>query len=414
MVNDSDPDDLGATTPVPNSIPLPAETAKLFASRPASATAATLIAAHAASLSEFKRGGDIPALSSAGPSTGKSPAAGSELNPFPDLAADQSASRTTRKAAGQSSAIAESETSTLVSGESSRAAVADPTPASLSQNLNLQSAMVGAVTQNKTYSDLLKDSTSEQSASDLSAASSQSATKTGTSDKASLSQQNAGRDSHATGPSQAFAFDSGQVTQMTAGKADISVGQNAPAQAAPISGSGIANVVSTTPNDHSPADGNNAVAPGTDETLSPQDVIPTFQLGSVQKARLVQNLSDTELRMGIQAGEFGKVDIRASINQGQISARIFVEHNELGKALAETLPQLHEKLSVEHRVDAQIQFYNTGSSHSNGADRQPHQQQQGTQEQNGTALQDADDFPLADTTQEPSGIATTKGLDMQA
>jgi hypothetical protein len=201
---------------------------------------------------------------------------------------------------------------------------------------------------------------------------------------------------------------------MTAGKTDTSIGQNAPAQAVPVSGSVIANAVSTTPNDHSPADGNTAVVPGTDETAYPQNVTPAFQLGAAQKARLVQNLSDTELRMGIQAGEFGKVDIHASINQGQISARIFVEHNELGKVLAETLPQLHEKLSVEHRVDAQIQFYNTGSSHSNGADRQQHQQQQGTQDQNGTVLMDADDFPLADIMHEPSGIATPGGLDMQA
>jgi hypothetical protein len=128
---------------------------------------------------------------------------------------------------------------------------------------------------------------------------------------------------------------------------------------------------------------------------------------------LVQQLSESELRVGIQTGEFGKIDIHTSISQSQISARIYIEHDELGKAIAGTLPQLHEKLSVDHHMDAQIEVFNAGSGHSNGTDRHQHQQQQRTPEQNGPASRDGDDpKPKIGTVQEAPSTAITLGLDM--
>jgi 4-diphosphocytidyl-2C-methyl-D-erythritol kinase len=118
--------------------------------------------------------------------------------------------------------------------------------------------------------------------------------------------------------------------------------------------------------------------------------------------------------MGIQAGEFGKIGIHTSVSQGQISARIYVEHNDLGKAISEALPQLHEKLTVEHRMEAQIQLYNTGSGSSYGTEQQKQQQQQKTQEQNLTGSQDADEIYPAEVAQELTSSAAAGGLDMHA
>ena len=266
--------------------------------------------------------------------------------------------------------------------------------------------MVGAVAQNKSYSEMMKDPSGHSTGL---AGPSQTATKAGASDKTALSQQNDGRASHTAG--QASSINSDQLTPLESVKVDNSGGQNPQVQG--VSGSGNANTVSEPFKDHGAVNGNSA-APSADETAYPQADVTPLPMSPAQTLRLVQNLSDTEMRMGIQAGEFGKIDIHTSINQSQISARIYVEHDELGKALAETLPQLHEKLSVEHRVDAQIQLYNSGSSYSSGSDRQQHQQQQGAREQEGTVFQGAGDSPLAETVQEPSDIVTARGLDMEA
>ena len=131
---------------------------------------------------------------------------------------------------------------------------------------------------------------------------------------------------------------------------------------------------------------NTASAPETHKTAA--EISVTSPLGSVQTARLVQHLSDTELHVGIAAGEFGKIDIHTSVSESQISARIYVEHDDLKAALVGSLPQFHEKLSAEHRLDAQIELYNTGPNFSNGSDRQ--QQQQRTPEQHRPASLDTE------------------------
>ncbi|HXW90257.1 MAG TPA: flagellar hook-length control protein FliK [Terriglobales bacterium] len=72
-------------------------------------------------------------------------------------------------------------------------------------------------------------------------------------------------------------------------------------------------------------------------------------LSSLQAAKLVERAGQTELRVGIPAGEFGSVDIRTSMGRNQFTAEISVERAELGRALTAELPGLHNRLA-EHRV----------------------------------------------------------------
>jgi hypothetical protein len=207
----------------------------------------------------------------------------------------------------------------------------------------------------------------------------------------------------------------GMVKQVVAtAQADGSLVQNPPPQSGPMVVTTNASLASnTTINEYSPDKNTPPNPPLAGEPAQAQSEInATVPLGSAQTARLVQNLSETEWRVGIHAGEFGKVDIHTFVNQSQISARIYVEHDEFGKALAAGLPQLHEKLSVEHRMDAQIELYNSGSSYSGGTDRQQ-QQQQRMFEQNQAISRDLDDTGSgAETVPEPSDTLMTSGLDM--
>ena len=206
----------------------------------------------------------------------------------------------------------------------------------------------------------------------------------------------------------------GMVKQVVAtAQADGSLVQNPPPQNGPVVVTTNASLASnTTVNEYSPDKNTPPKPPLAGEPAQAQpEINATVPLGSAQTARLVQNLSETEWRVGIHAGEFGKVDIHTFVNQSQISARIYVEHDELGKALAVGLPQLHEKLSVEHRVDAQIELYNSGSSYSGGTDRQQ-QQQQRMLEQNQAISRDLDDTDSRAKPCQSHRTLMTSGLDM--
>ena len=277
------------------------------------------------------------------------------------------------------------------------------------QAADLKSEMFGAET-NKSGTDL-QDNSKGKPTTDLFPISTQPAAKTESNDKGSRAQQKAAFGFGLATSAQTLSVLAGQVKQVAMiDKADNSLAQNSPAQ--------TSFAVSTTSTNVTgdafkalPAPDNTAHLPMTPDSAHPlPEVNATSPLGSVQTAHLVQQLSESQLRVGIQAGEFGKIDIHASITQSQISARIYFEHDELGKVLAGGLPQLHEKLSGEHRMDAQIELYNTGSSHSNGTDRQQQHQQQRTPEQNGPASRDAEEpTPKVETLQEPTA---TTGLDM--
>ena len=80
-------------------------------------------------------------------------------------------------------------------------------------------------------------------------------------------------------------------------------------------------------------------------------------------ARLVERLGESELRVGVNTGEFGKVDIRTSMGRNQFTAEISVERGELGRVLAAELPNLHTRLSEQHLPTANI----TVQDHSAGA-----------------------------------------------
>jgi hypothetical protein len=282
-------------------------------------------------------------------------------------------------------------------------------PASVSQMLGALDAINGASGATRTYSGMLNDLDPGK----LPSAPIQPEVKIDTSDRKVRVQQKGGRESDLIDSGQSSSHDSGQVKQaIPVGKAENLVGQNSPSQSVVVETTRL-NASHNTSEGYIPAKENTASTVPTDGSVSSQsDLTPVVPLGSVQTAHLVQHLSETELRVGIQAGEFGKIDIRTSVSQNQLSAQIYVEHGELGKALAEGMSQLHEQLSTAHHMDAQIELYNTGSSYSNGSDRQQHQSQ-GTPEQNGPASRDADaSAPQVEIVPEAPSAGTTMGLDM--
>jgi hypothetical protein len=96
-------------------------------------------------------------------------------------------------------------------------------------------------------------------------------------------------------------------------------------------------------------------------------VYPTSLLSS---AKLVERMGESELRLGIRAGEFGNVDIRTSMARNQFTAEISVERGELGRVLAAELPSLQNRLSEQRIPVTNIVLQNPSGGNSGQSEQQ--------------------------------------------
>ena len=117
-------------------------------------------------------------------------------------------------------------------------------------------------------------------------------------------------------------------------------------------------VVAQTTNikDHVPPPASKDLSPGTLAGLHAADT-PAPEAASAAAllhSKILQRTGQSELRVGIQAGEFGTVDIRTSMSRNQVTAEIAVEHGELGRMLAAELPSLQSKLAEHHIPPASL------------------------------------------------------------
>lgn len=110
----------------------------------------------------------------------------------------------------------------------------------------------------------------------------------------------------------------------------------------------------------------------------------------VNSAKLVERMGESELRVGIRAGEFGSVDIRTSMVRNQFTAEISVERSELGRAMAAELPSLHDRLAEQRVSVANIAVQNSASGHSSASQHEKPRSEQPTRAMNtGTIRDDA-------------------------
>lgn len=74
----------------------------------------------------------------------------------------------------------------------------------------------------------------------------------------------------------------------------------------------------------------------------------------VNTARLIQNMHETEMRVGIRSEDFGNISISTSANRESITAQISVEHDELAKTIAAGLPEMQTRLGSDQPLQVRI------------------------------------------------------------
>jgi flagellar hook-length control protein FliK len=169
----------------------------------------------------------------------------------------------------------------------------------------------------------------------------------------------------------------------------------------------LAPTASPKASDATPKNLGQASAPAEAEVLAEASGL---HIGSpLQVAKLMERAGETELRVGIQAGEFGSVDIRTSMVRGQFSAEISVEQRELGRAMTAELPALHNRFEEQRLPLANIILQD--HSHAGGSG-DAGQGQRHQQEMQPTRIFGGDDANAATPMVAAETLETGTGLDV--
>ena len=86
---------------------------------------------------------------------------------------------------------------------------------------------------------------------------------------------------------------------------------------------------------------------------------------SINTARLMQTMSESEMRVGMHSSEFGDISIRTSISQQQMVAQISLDHSDLSQVIAAHASTLQSRLGEDFGIHASIEVHNSGSGFAN-------------------------------------------------
>jgi hypothetical protein len=124
----------------------------------------------------------------------------------------------------------------------------------------------------------------------------------------------------------------------------------------------------------SAAAGNAAPLPKQDSTAA-EHIGTTAAPISLNSARLLEGLGQSELRVGMKMGDLGNVEIRTQLHHDQLHAEISVERGDLSRTLAAELPALQQKLHEQDVPLASIVVHHQASAGSGSFERGSQQQQ---------------------------------------
>jgi hypothetical protein len=110
-----------------------------------------------------------------------------------------------------------------------------------------------------------------------------------------------------------------------------------------------------------------AGVPGRDTAPAPTEADEPVSASGINAAKLLQNISGTEMRVGMNSAEFGNISIRAAVSQQQMMAQISLDHSDLSQAIAAHIATAQFKLGSEYGLHASIEVNQQGTSFSGGS-----------------------------------------------
>lgn len=110
----------------------------------------------------------------------------------------------------------------------------------------------------------------------------------------------------------------------------------------------------------------------TSKTIDFAAPIESAELPQIGAAQLIHRGAASELRVGMNTPELGRIEITATAHASGIAATVHVERNELHQALAAELPQMQKAVPDSH-IELRPMNEMSFSASTNGQSRQQHE-----------------------------------------
>jgi hypothetical protein len=147
----------------------------------------------------------------------------------------------------------------------------------------------------------------------------------------------------------------------------------------------------------------------------PSNAVASGTTSGINSARVIQSMSETEMRVGMNSSEFGNISIRTMVSQQQVQAQISVDHSELSNAISAHIPSIQAKIGNEYGLHASIEVSQGGTAFSSDERGQSAQKDQRTyvpsvQADGAAASKETDRLVL----RAPSVVVDSDRLDIRA
>jgi hypothetical protein len=148
----------------------------------------------------------------------------------------------------------------------------------------------------------------------------------------------------------------------------------------------VQNVVSETHSGSTPANSDRNL-PISSEKAAPSVAVVAQPLPTINTARLIQSMGQSEMRLGMRSEEFGNISIHTSTTRDLLSAQISIDNGDLAKVLAAHLPEIRTRLESNQAGEVRIDMNSQGgqATMSNGASSQSQGESRGDRRPTGQA-----------------------------
>jgi hypothetical protein len=150
------------------------------------------------------------------------------------------------------------------------------------------------------------------------------------------------------------------------------VGDSGAAQVQAVPMHPVSHDAATTPG--SPPDGTHPGVERGDVGTSPLDGDEQTPTSGINTAKLIQTMSETEMRIGMHSAEFGNISIRTSVSQQQVLAQISLDHIDLSQVISGHISLMQTKLGNDYGLQTLIHVNHQGASSSGQQDSAPGEQ----------------------------------------
>jgi hypothetical protein len=122
---------------------------------------------------------------------------------------------------------------------------------------------------------------------------------------------------------------------------------------------------------------NDAPAPNAAQTTSTlQDGEEATVRSSINTSKLIQTMSESEMRVGLHSAEFGTISIRTTVSQQQMLAQISLDHSDLSQAIWAHASSVQAKIGNDSGLNTLIEVNQQSASAYGDSGDSPARQQQ--------------------------------------